>query len=86
MAYKEIILDDSIFDLDWWLPQNAVEELAQAILYQDKLGLVLQIHRQGEYFTENSQSDLSVNKVNYRDYENMAGESNYKIGVKGLVA
>lgn len=73
MAYKEIILDDSIFDLDWWLPQNAVEELAQAILYQDKLGLVLQIHRQGKYFTENSQSDLSVNKVNYRDYENMTG-------------
>lgn len=37
MAYKEFILDESILDIDSWLPEEAVEEIVQAILYQDNM-------------------------------------------------
>ena len=33
MEYKNIILDESILDLDAWLPEKAIEEILQAILY-----------------------------------------------------
>ena len=31
MSYKNIILDDSILDIDSWLPQEALDELVEAI-------------------------------------------------------
>ena len=37
IAYEEIILDESILDLDAWLPEKAIEEILQAILYRDDL-------------------------------------------------
>lgn len=45
MAYKEIILDDSILDIDSWLPQHAIDELVQAIreaeeIDEDDAGMV----------------------------------------------
>ena len=31
MAYNEIILDDSILDVDSWFPQEAIEQIADII-------------------------------------------------------
>ena len=31
MTYKDIILDDSILDIDSWLPQEALDEIVEAI-------------------------------------------------------
>lgn len=31
MAYKDIILDDSVLDIDSWLPQEALDEIVEAI-------------------------------------------------------
>lgn len=30
--YKEVVLDDSILDLDSWLPQSAVDEVVALII------------------------------------------------------
>lgn len=30
---KEVTLDESVFDLDSWLPQSAIDELAALILH-----------------------------------------------------
>lgn len=34
---KEVVLDESILDLDSWLPKEAVEQLIQIILYQENV-------------------------------------------------
>lgn len=34
---KEIVLDESILDLDSWLPKEAVEQVVQIILYQENV-------------------------------------------------
>ena len=31
MTYKDIILDDSVLDFDSWLPQEALDEIVEAI-------------------------------------------------------
>ena len=31
MAYRDIILDDSILDIDSWLPQEALDEIVEVI-------------------------------------------------------
>lgn len=31
MAYKNIILDDSILDVDSWFPQEAIDEIVEII-------------------------------------------------------
>lgn len=31
-SYKELVLDESILDLDTWLPQSAIDEVIQAII------------------------------------------------------
>lgn len=31
MAYKDIILDDSVLDIDSWLPQEVLDEIVEAI-------------------------------------------------------
>lgn len=36
--YKTVILDESILDIDSWLPQSAIDEVVQAIInYETKL-------------------------------------------------
>ena len=35
MAYKEVVLDESVVDIDSWLPDKAVDEVVKAILYQE---------------------------------------------------
>ena len=36
MAYTNIILDDSILDIDSWLPQNAIDELVKFIIENEE--------------------------------------------------
>lgn len=31
--YKEVVLDESILDLDSWLPQSAIDEVVELILH-----------------------------------------------------
>lgn len=45
--YKEVVLDESILDLDSWLPQSAIDELVD---------LILQLEEQ----EENTQSVSSI--------------------------
>lgn len=36
--YKTVVLDESILDTDSWLPQEAIDELVQAIInYETRL-------------------------------------------------
>ena len=36
--YKTVVLDESILDIDSWLPQSAIDEVVQAIInYETKL-------------------------------------------------
>ena len=36
--YKTVVLDESILDIDSWLPQEAIDEVVQAIInYETKL-------------------------------------------------
>ena len=34
--YKEVILDESILDLESWLPQSAIDKVAALILYLEE--------------------------------------------------
>ena len=38
MAYKSIILDESILDIDSWLPEKAIDEIVEVIgdIYENK--------------------------------------------------
>lgn len=37
MSFKEIFLDDSVLDIDAWLPDQAVDEIVQSLLEQENL-------------------------------------------------
>ncbi len=37
MTYKEIILDDSILDIDTWLPQEAIDQMIEIILHLEEI-------------------------------------------------
>ena len=34
MTYKDVYLDDSILDIDSWLPENAIDNIVQLIKQQ----------------------------------------------------
>ena len=34
---KKIILDDSILDIDKWLPQEAIDQMAEIILHLEEI-------------------------------------------------
>lgn len=34
--YKEVVLDESILDLDSWLPQSAIDEVVKLILHLEE--------------------------------------------------
>ena len=38
MTYKNIILDESILDIDSWLPEKAIDEIVEVVgdIYQNK--------------------------------------------------
>ena len=37
MTYKNVYLDDSILDIDSWLPENAVDNIVQLIMQQEEI-------------------------------------------------
>ena len=88
MAIKEIVLDESILDLDSWLPKEAVEQVVQAILYQEKLELKSLLERNLQYFTESSVKNVKAefrNFVGYADSYN-SNKSAYKVQAKDMAA
>lgn len=36
--YKEVVLDESILDLESWLPQSAIDEVIELILHLEEQG------------------------------------------------
>ena len=36
MTYKDVYLDDSILDIDSWLPENAIDNIVQLIMQQEE--------------------------------------------------
>lgn len=34
--YKEVVLDESILDLESWLPQSAIDEVIEVILHLEE--------------------------------------------------
>lgn len=64
MAYEEFVLDESILELDDWLPQEAVQEIVQAILFQDKM-FIQNISRDREYIVDDIDKKVTENYINY---------------------
>ena len=44
MTYNNIYLDDSILDIDNWLPENAVDNIVQLIVQQDEKNTMTKIN------------------------------------------
>ena len=80
MAYKEFILDESILDIDSWLPEEAVEEIVQAILYQDNMEeFRIPTVEKREYVTEIPVNDnLKVKSWDSR-YVNNIEKNTYRV-------
>lgn len=87
MAYKEFILDESILDIDSWLPEEAVEEIVQAILYQDNMEeFRIPTVEKREYVTEIPVNDnLKVKSWDSR-YVNNIEKNTYRVQEKDIVA
>ncbi|WP_277293994.1 hypothetical protein [Streptococcus hyointestinalis] len=49
MAYNEIILDDSVLDVDSWFPQEAIDQIADIIKVHAKASIENQSVRNKEY-------------------------------------
>jgi len=81
MAYEEIILDESILDLDAWLPEKAVEEILQAILHQDSLYKTTSFGKQ-QYITKN----IKVKNLSNYDYINSVQNYTYYVQTKDTAA
>ena len=87
MAIKEIILDESILDIDSWLPKEAIDQVVQAILYQ-KLELKSLFECNLPYFTESSVKNVKAefrDFVGYTDSYN-SNKSAYKVQAKDMAA
>ena len=88
MASKEIILDESILDIDSWLPKEAIDQVVQAILYQEKLELKSLFECNLPYFTESSVKNVKAefrDFVGYTDSYN-SNKSAYKVQAKDMAA
>lgn len=55
--YKNIILDDSVLDVDSWLPQSAIDSIVTAIIAQEKE------QQKGDKKMTNSIFDLTNNQL-----------------------
>lgn len=88
MAIKEIVLDESILDLDSWLPKEAVEQIVQAILYQEKLELKSLSECNLQYFTESPVKNVKAEFRDFAGYVNSynSDKSAYKVQAKGMAA
>ena len=48
MSYRDIILDDSVLDIDSWLPQEALDEVVEAIKTISELQSTGRFDKKGE--------------------------------------
>lgn len=70
MEYNEILLDDSILDIDSWLPEEVFNEIAEVVFGKRKLNLssfVLPISHQSIYkeLKETQQNKIETSKAGY---------------------
>ena len=52
MTYKNIILDDSILDVDSWFPQEAIDEIVEIIKTHAKTPIEMQSFKNSQYKLE----------------------------------
>lgn len=86
MALKEIFLDESILDLDAWLPEKAVDEIVQSILYQDRLELIVAEVENQQYVTENSVRNIEVKNLCNYGYTSSVQNYSYNVEMKDIAA
>lgn len=85
MAYKNIILDDSILDIDSWFPQEAIDEIVEIIKAHANTSIEIQsrtidryvldslgetIHRESAFIGKEYLSDIPK----YEDYQLVGGQ------------
>ena len=68
MAYKELFLDDSIFDLDSWLPQSAIDEIVQVIIKPEKSLFTISSIDNKKYNTVDLGCELNGEFPRYQGY------------------
>ena len=52
MTYKNIILDDSILDVDSWFPQEAIDEIVEIIKTHANTSIEVQSFKNSQYKLE----------------------------------
>ncbi|MBJ6745706.1 hypothetical protein JEQ21_04365 [Streptococcus sp. 121] len=52
MTYKNIILDDSILDIDSWFPKEAIDEMIEILKTQAKSPIEIQSFKNSQYIIE----------------------------------
>ena len=52
MTYKNIILDDSILDVDSWFPQEAIDEIVEVIKTHSKTPIEMHSFKNSQYKLE----------------------------------
>lgn len=87
MGYETFVLDKSILDLDAWLPKEAMEEIVQAILRQEKLELNSLAESNPQYITEISFEDVKAKYCIFSGYvSSKISNSAYQVRVKDMAA
>ena len=80
MTYKKVILDDSILDLDSWLPQEAIDALTEIVydIKVDNREFDFEIFKLSETSLEKNNPEgkkddyfIKVNKLKYSDVKTM---------------
>lgn len=85
MDFEKFVLDESILDTDAWLPKEALEEIVQAILRQEKMELNSLIECNPQYFTESSLENVRAESRGFVGYvESDKNNSTYKVQVKDI--
>ncbi|MGX7232439.1 hypothetical protein ACWODG_06750 [Enterococcus italicus] len=80
MTYKKVILDDSVLDLDSWLPQEAIDALTEIVydIKVDNRESDFEIFKLSETSLEKNNSEgkkddyfIKVNKLKYSEVKTM---------------
>ena len=86
MAYNEIILDESVLDVDSWLPEFAIDKLVESLIeYQNsfvKIGEIKNVQYFGSGIIGSKQT-TSSNKFSYTT--GICTNSKYKVGTGGVL-
>ncbi|HEP1805227.1 hypothetical protein ACJBVY_07215 [Streptococcus suis] len=71
MTYKNIILDDSILDVDSWFPQEAIDEIVEVIKTHSKTPIEMQSFKNSQYKLETfDKKNFSEPTVKTKEYSN----------------